>query len=55
MPFNVEAIMAVAHRYQIPVLEDSAEVFGSCYKNQKASTFGTIGVLSFNGNKIITT
>jgi dTDP-4-amino-4,6-dideoxygalactose transaminase len=55
MPFNVEAILAVANAYEIPVLEDSAEALGSSYKGQKCGTFGTIGVLSFNGNKIITT
>ncbi|MBK0371281.1 DegT/DnrJ/EryC1/StrS family aminotransferase [Flavobacterium agrisoli] len=55
MPFQVEAVAAVAARYAIPILEDSAEALGSCYKNQKCGTFGTIGVFSFNGNKIITT
>jgi dTDP-4-amino-4,6-dideoxygalactose transaminase len=55
MPFNVEAILLVANRYEIPVLEDSAEALGSSYKGQKCGTFGVIGVLSFNGNKIITT
>ncbi len=55
MPFNAEAILAVADKYQIPVIEDSAEALGSSYKNQKCGTFGDIGVLSFNGNKIITT
>ncbi len=55
MPFNAEAILEVANKYEIPVLEDSAEALGSSYKGQKCGTFGTIGVLSFNGNKIITT
>lgn len=55
MPFNVTAISAVAKKYQIPLLEDSAEALGSTYKGQKCGTFGDIGVLSFNGNKIITT
>ena len=55
MPFKVEAILAIANRYDIPVLEDSAEALGSSYKGQKCGTFGSIGVLSFNGNKIITT
>jgi dTDP-4-amino-4,6-dideoxygalactose transaminase len=55
MPFKVEAILAVANQYDIPVLEDSAEALGSSYKGQKCGTFGAIGVLSFNGNKIITT
>jgi dTDP-4-amino-4,6-dideoxygalactose transaminase len=45
----------VANKYEIPVLEDSAEALGSSYKGQKCGTFGAIGVLSFNGNKIITT
>jgi dTDP-4-amino-4,6-dideoxygalactose transaminase len=55
MPFQVEAIQKVAKKYQIPVLEDSAEALGSTYKGQKCGTFGDLGVLSFNGNKIITT
>ncbi len=55
MPFQVEAVRAVADKYDIPILEDSAEALGSSYKGQKCGTFGDIGVLSFNGNKIITT
>ncbi|EAZ96264.1 putative aminotransferase [Flavobacteria bacterium BAL38] len=55
MPFNVDAIMAISKKYEIPLLEDSAEALGSTYKGQKCGTFGTFGVLSFNGNKIITT
>ncbi|HEX8269195.1 MAG TPA: DegT/DnrJ/EryC1/StrS family aminotransferase [Flavobacterium sp.] len=55
MPFKVEEIRAVADRYEIPILEDSAEALGSTYKGRKCGTFGDIGVLSFNGNKIITT
>ncbi len=55
MPFKVEEIKAVAAKYQIPILEDSAEALGSTYKGQKCGTFGDLGVLSFNGNKIITT
>lgn len=55
MPFKVEEVLAVANTYGIPVLEDSAEALGSTYKGQKCGTFGTISVLSFNGNKIITT
>lgn len=55
MPFKVNEIFAVAEQYQIPVLEDSAEALGSTYKGRKCGTFGEIGVLSFNGNKIITT
>jgi dTDP-4-amino-4,6-dideoxygalactose transaminase len=55
MPFKVDEIKAIATKYQIPILEDSAEALGSSYKNQKCGTFGDLGVLSFNGNKIITT
>jgi dTDP-4-amino-4,6-dideoxygalactose transaminase len=55
MPFKVEEITAIAKKYQIPLIEDSAEAFGSSYKGQKCGTFGDIGILSFNGNKIITT
>ncbi|HEU4495815.1 MAG TPA: DegT/DnrJ/EryC1/StrS family aminotransferase [Flavobacterium sp.] len=55
MPYKADEVHAVSLKYDIPVLEDSAEALGSCYKNQKCGTFGTIGVLSFNGNKIITT
>ncbi|KQS48655.1 MAG: pyridoxal phosphate-dependent aminotransferase [Flavobacteriaceae bacterium] len=55
MPYKVDEIHAIAKKYEIPVLEDSAEALGSHYKKQKCGTFGEIGVLSFNGNKIITT
>ena len=55
MPANMEAIMAIANRYQIPVVEDAAEALGSEYKGQKCGTFGHYGILSFNGNKMITT
>lgn len=55
MPYKVDEIHAIAKKYEIPVLEDSAEALGSHYKKQKCGTFGDIGVLSFNGNKIITT
>ncbi|KLT71054.1 DegT/DnrJ/EryC1/StrS family aminotransferase [Flavobacterium sp. ABG] len=55
MPYKVEEIHAVAAKYDIPVLEDSAEALGSHYKNKKCGTFGDIAALSFNGNKIITT
>ena len=55
MPFMIEEVCAVAAKYNIPILEDSAEALGSSYKGQKCGTFGDIGVLSFNGNKIITT
>ena len=55
VPYQIEAVRAVADNYGIPILEDSAEALGSTYKGQKCGTFGDIGVLSFNGNKIITT
>ena len=55
MPYDVDAITAISKKYDIPVLEDSAEAFGSSYKGQKCGTFGDISILSFNGNKIITT
>ena len=55
VPYQIEAIRAIADNYQIPILEDSAEALGSAYKGQKCGTFGDIGILSFNGNKIITT
>ena len=55
MPFKVDEIKALSIKYEIPILEDSAEALGSHYKGQKCGTFGDIGVLSFNGNKIITT
>ena len=55
MPANFEKIRAVAAKYEIPVLEDSAEGMGSEYKGRKCGTFGDYGVLSFNGNKMITT
>jgi dTDP-4-amino-4,6-dideoxygalactose transaminase len=55
VPYRVEAIKTISDKYGIPVLEDSAEALGSSYKGQKCGTFGDIGVLSFNGNKIITT
>ncbi len=55
MPFKVDEIKEIASRFEIPILEDSAEALGSMYKGKKCGTFGDIGVLSFNGNKIITT
>ena len=55
MPYKADEIKAVAGQFGIPVLEDSAEALGSTYKGQKCGTFGDIGILSFNGNKIITT
>ncbi len=55
MPYNAERIMEIANRYGIPVIEDGAEGFGSNFKGQALGTFGEYGVLSFNGNKMITT
>lgn len=55
MPYNIEAIMAIADKYGIPVIEDAAEGMGSRWKGQVLGTFGEYGVLSFNGNKMITT
>ena len=54
-PYKVDQIHAIAARYEIPIIEDSAEALGSYYKGRKCGTFGTFGILSFNGNKIITT
>ena len=55
MPAKMDEIMTIANRYNIPVLEDAAEALGSKYKGQYCGTFGNYGVLSFNGNKMITT
>lgn len=55
MPYQVDEVTAISKKYEIPVVEDSAEALGSSYKNQKCGTFGDFGILSFNGNKIITT
>lgn len=55
MPYKVDEIREVADKYEIPILEDSAESLGSTYKGVKCGTFGDIAILSFNGNKIITT
>lgn len=55
MPAKIDAIMAIADKYGIPVIEDAAEGFGSRYKGRVCGTFGRYGVLSFNGNKMITT
>lgn len=55
IPYKIYQIRAVADKYSIPILEDSAEALGSSYKGQKCGTFGDIGVFSFNGSKIITT
>jgi dTDP-4-amino-4,6-dideoxygalactose transaminase len=55
MPASMDAIMAIARDYDIPVVEDAAEALGSSYNGRMLGTFGDIGILSFNGNKIITT
>ena len=55
MPAKMDEILAIAERYDIPVVEDAAEGFGSRYDNRMVGTFGRYGVLSFNGNKMITT
>ena len=55
MPYQIDKIMAIADKYDIPVVEDAAEGFGSRWKGQVLGTFGKYGVLSFNGNKMITT
>lgn len=55
MPYQIDRIMDIANRYDIPVIEDAAEGFGSKFNGQLLGTFGKYGVLSFNGNKMITT
>ena len=55
MPYKIEEILKVAKKYEIPIIEDAAEGFGSRYKGQVLGTFGHFGALSFNGNKMITT
>ena len=55
MPYQAEKIMEIADRYEIPIIEDAAEGLGSRYRGQVLGTFGRYGVLSFNGNKMITT
>ena len=55
MPYRIDEIMEIANRYDIPVVEDAAEGMGSRYNGQVLGTFGKYGVLSFNGNKMITT
>ena len=55
MPAKLDEIMAIANKYDIPVVEDAAEGLGSKYRGQVCGTFGKYGVLSFNGNKMITT
>ncbi|WP_406683879.1 aminotransferase class I/II-fold pyridoxal phosphate-dependent enzyme [Seonamhaeicola sp. MEBiC1930] len=55
MPYKADEINAIANKYEIPVIEDSAEAFGSYYRNQPCGTLSNMAILSFNGNKIITT
>lgn len=55
MPAKMNEIMEVAQKYNIPVIEDAAEALGSAYQGRKCGTFGFMSILSFNGNKIITT
>lgn len=55
MPARIDEMMRVAEKYDIPVVEDAAEAFGSEYKGRACGTFGEYGVMSFNGNKMITT
>ena len=55
MPYKIDRIMEIANRYDIPVIEDAAEGFGSRYNGRVLGSFGKCGVLSFNGNKMITT
>lgn len=55
MPYQIERILAIAEKFDIPVIEDAAEGFGSKYDGKVLGTFGKYGVLSFNGNKMITT
>jgi len=55
MPAKMDEIMSIAKKYEIPVAEDAAEALGSSINGKKCGTFGDIGILSFNGNKIITT
>ena len=55
MPFKVDEIFQISRKYEIPVIEDSAEALGSKYRGQLCGTFGDLSIISFNGNKIITT
>ena len=55
MPAKIKEIMEIATHYDIPIIEDAAEALGSTYEGQQCGTFGHFGVLSFNGNKMITT
>ncbi len=55
MPSQIDQLLEVANKYKIPIIEDAAEALGSTYKGKKCGTFGAYSILSFNGNKIITT
>lgn len=55
MPYKVDEVMAISNKYDIPLIEDAAEALGSTYKGKACGSFGRFGILSFNGNKIITT
>ncbi len=55
MPAKMDEIISISRKYDIPIIEDAAEALGSTYKDKKLGSFGEFGVLSFNGNKIITT
>jgi dTDP-4-amino-4,6-dideoxygalactose transaminase len=55
MPAKIDEILKIADKYEIPLIEDAAEALGSKYRNKSLGTFGIMGILSFNGNKIITT
>jgi dTDP-4-amino-4,6-dideoxygalactose transaminase len=55
MPYKIDEVKEISEKYEIPVIEDSAEALGSKYKNQLCGTFGDFSIFSFNGNKIITT
>lgn len=55
MPAKMDELIAIAQEFEIPIIEDAAEALGSTYKGQACGTFGRFGILSFNGNKIITT
>lgn len=55
MPAKMDALMSIAKKYAIPVIEDAAESLGATYNGKQTGTFGNFGILSFNGNKIITT
>lgn len=55
MPVQLDDILYICEKYEIPFIEDAAEALGATYKNKKLGSFGTMSILSFNGNKIITT